>query len=73
MATITIPVNAFEMPSASTAGSSASTNQSETSAAAAPETARSPTAKRNARAACAGCSTAASDPSVRRYDQSQAP
>ena len=47
--TITIPVNAFEMPSASTAGSSAFTNQSDTNAAPTPATARttSPVANEN--------------------------
>ena len=44
--TMTRPVNALEMPIASTAGSSAATNQSETSAAATPPAASSPIAKR---------------------------
>ena len=47
--TITRPVNAFEMPSASTAGSSESTNQSETNAALTPASASTPIAGRSGR------------------------
>jgi hypothetical protein len=61
IATITSPVNAFEIPSASTAGSMASTNHSETSAAMTPETARSPIARPNGRTAWDGSTSAASD------------
>jgi hypothetical protein len=63
-------VNAFEMPSVSTAGSRASTNQSETSAAATPDAASRTTATRNESAPCFGSSTAGSLPPDRRYDQS---
>ena len=45
--TITMPVNAREIPSVSIAGPSASTNQSETNAAPTPAAASSPTATRN--------------------------
>src|SRR5215203_6959751 len=46
--TMTSPVNAFEMPSASTAGSSASTNHSDTNAAPTPATTSTAIAVRNA-------------------------
>ena len=59
--TITMPVKALEIPSASTAGSSAPTNQSETNAAAIPDTASSTIAAWNGNAPCFGSTSAASD------------
>ena len=61
IATITRPVNAFEMPSDSTAGSSAAMNQSETSAAATPPTASTTSAGRTAAPAvrCSACASSA--------------
>ena len=74
MPTITIPVNAFEIPSASTAGSSAPTNQSETKAAATPAAAEQHERRRERQVAVGVLlERRLAVGSERRYDHSQAP
>jgi hypothetical protein len=67
IATMTSPVNAFEIPSFATAGSMTATNQSDTNAAARPASARTtmPTPKPSGGACSAAIAGSCSDPARR--------